>query len=63
MSRPASCKSRKSEIDETLFGNILNRKFQGSTKKHDAKTAKIVESVRKGDLSSPDLVLIGEGEL
>lgn len=23
MSRPASCKSRKSEIDETLFGNII----------------------------------------
>ncbi|CAD8168660.1 unnamed protein product [Paramecium pentaurelia] len=54
MSRPASCKSRKSEVDESLFG---------SNKRNDAKTAKVIQSVRKGDNSNPDVVLIGEAEL
>ncbi|CAD8061698.1 unnamed protein product [Paramecium primaurelia] len=54
MSRPASCKSRKSEVDESLFG---------SNKRNDVKTAKVVQSVRKGDTSNPDVVLIGEAEL
>lgn len=64
MSRPASCKSKRSEVDETLFGNkLLLYKFLGSNRKQDAKTAKVIESIRKGDTTNPDLILIGETEL
>ncbi|KAM3127181.1 hypothetical protein pb186bvf_020700, partial [Paramecium bursaria] len=51
----SSQKKNKSEVDESLFG--------ASKKKNEAQTQKIVESVRKGNVANPEVVLIGESEL